>query len=103
MRTFGARPLTAGACVSWYVRTFIDAGVDCPAYAVYVNGIVPGSKGWPKDKPRVACIFERQPGDMKLAPRKRIKPMPSAMRSRIFARSPSRHATVSGKVSSGLR
>jgi primary-amine oxidase len=63
---------------NWYIRTFIDAGeysaggladsltpgVDCPEYAVYVNGIVPEAEGWPRDKPRVACIFERVAGDM---------------------------------------
>ena len=62
----------------WYVRTFIDAGefsaggladslspgVDCPAYATYIDSVVPEGAGWPKDKPRVACIFERAGGDM---------------------------------------
>ena len=62
----------------WYVRTFIDAGefsaggladslspgVDCPAYATYIDSVVPEGPGWPKDKPRVACIFERTGGDM---------------------------------------
>ena len=62
----------------WYVRTFIDAGefsaggladslspgVDCPAYATYIDSVVPEGAGWPKDKPRVACIFERSGGDM---------------------------------------
>jgi primary-amine oxidase len=63
---------------NWYSRTFIDAGeysdggladsltpgVDCPPHAVYVNGLVAEPQGWPKDKPRVACLFERSSGDM---------------------------------------
>ena len=62
----------------WYTRTFIDAGeyaaggladtltpgLDCPDHAVYLNGIVAEDAGWPKDKPRVACLFERYAGDM---------------------------------------
>ena len=62
----------------WYVRTFIDAGefsaggladslspgVDCPDYATYIDSVVPEGAGWPHDKPRVACIFERSGGDM---------------------------------------
>jgi primary-amine oxidase len=62
----------------WYVRTFIDAGefsaggladtlspgVDCPSYATYIDSVVPEGAGWPRDKPRVACIFERTGGDM---------------------------------------
>jgi primary-amine oxidase len=62
----------------WYVRTFIDAGefsaggladslspgVDCPDYATYIDSVVPEGAGWPQDKPRVACIFERSGGDM---------------------------------------
>ena len=62
----------------WYVRTFIDAGefsaggladslspgVDCPDYATYIDSVVPEGAGWPNDKPRVACIFERTGGDM---------------------------------------
>ena len=62
----------------WYVRTFIDAGefsaggladtlspgVDCPAHATYIDAVVPEGAGWPSDKPRAACIFERSGGDM---------------------------------------
>ncbi|MEO7513296.1 MAG: hypothetical protein ABIZ91_16200 [Gemmatimonadaceae bacterium] len=62
----------------WYVRTFIDAGefsaggladtlnpgVDCPDYATYIDSVVPAGAGWPEDKPRVACVFERTGGDM---------------------------------------
>lgn len=62
----------------WYVRTFIDAGefsaggladsltpgVDCPDYATFLDSVVPAGEGWPTDKPRVACIFERTGGDM---------------------------------------
>lgn len=62
----------------WYLRTFIDAGefsaggladtltpgVDCPDYATFIDSVVPAGAGWPTDKPRVACIFERTGGDM---------------------------------------
>jgi primary-amine oxidase len=62
----------------WYVRTFIDAGeysaggladslspgVDCPDHATYIDSLVPAGAGWPTDKPRVACVFERSSGDM---------------------------------------
>jgi primary-amine oxidase len=62
----------------WYVRTFIDAGefsaggladslspgVDCPDYATFIDSVVPAGAGWPTDKPRVACVFERTGGDM---------------------------------------
>lgn len=62
----------------WYVRTFIDAGefsaggladslspgVDCPDYATFIDSVVPAGPGWPTDKPRVACVFERSGGDM---------------------------------------
>jgi primary-amine oxidase len=62
----------------WYVRTFIDAGefsaggladslspgVDCPDYATFIDSVVPAGAGWPTDKPRVACVFERTSGDM---------------------------------------
>jgi len=63
---------------NWYTRTFLDAGeysggglantmtpgIDCPDNAVFFNGIVIGDDGRPKDKPRVACLFERFAGDV---------------------------------------
>ena len=62
----------------WYGRTFIDAGeysaggladtltpgVDCPTYATFIDSVVVEGRGWPGDKPAVACIFERAAGDM---------------------------------------
>lgn len=62
----------------WYGRTFIDAGefsaggladtltrgVDCPTYATFIDSLVVEGRGWPRDKPRVACLFERTAGDM---------------------------------------
>jgi primary-amine oxidase len=62
----------------WYGRTFIDAGeysaggladtltpgVDCPTYATFIDSVVVEGRGWPSDKPAVACIFERAAGDM---------------------------------------
>jgi primary-amine oxidase len=63
---------------NWYTRTFLDAGeysagglantltpgIDCPDNAVFFNGIVIEDNGHPKDKPRVACLFERYAGDV---------------------------------------
>ncbi len=63
---------------SWYTRTFLDAGeysagglantltpgIDCPDNAAFFNGIVIEDDGHPKDKPRVACLFERYAGDV---------------------------------------
>jgi len=62
----------------WYTRAFLDAGeysagglastltpgIDCPDDAVFFHGIVIGDDGRPKDKPRVACLFERYAGDI---------------------------------------
>jgi primary-amine oxidase len=41
----------------------LEAGADCPAHAVMVDGIVAGMKGEPRLKPRVACLFERAGGE----------------------------------------
>lgn len=63
---------------NWSTRTFLDAGeystgglantmtpgIDCPDNAVFFNGIVIEDNGRPKDKPRVACLFERYAGDV---------------------------------------
>jgi primary-amine oxidase len=63
---------------NWYTRTFLDAGeysagglantltpgIDCPDNAVFFNGIVIEDNGRPKDKPRIACLFERYAGDV---------------------------------------
>lgn len=62
----------------WYVRTFIDAGeysaggladalqpgVDCPAYATFLGARVPEDEGWPRERARAVCLFERDAGDM---------------------------------------
>jgi len=62
----------------WYTRAFLDAGeysaggladsltpgIDCPDNAVFFHGIVIDDNGRPKDKPRVACLFERYAGDL---------------------------------------
>ncbi|MBC8048667.1 MAG: hypothetical protein H7X92_00785 [Chitinophagales bacterium] len=42
----------------------LDAGVHCPANATYIDAIVVEDDGRPKDKPRVACIFEKFAGDV---------------------------------------
>ncbi len=63
---------------NWSTRTFLDAGeysrggladtmtpgIDCPDNAVFFNGIFVDDDGRPKDKPRVACLFERYAGDL---------------------------------------
>lgn len=57
----------------WYTRTYLDAGefssaglagtltegIDCPAHSAYIDAIVVGANGRPKDKAKVACVFER--------------------------------------------
>ncbi len=42
----------------------LEPGVHCPANAVYMNAIVVEDDGKPRDKTRVACIFERFAGDV---------------------------------------
>lgn len=64
--------------LGWATRVFIDAGefypggvleslregLDCPANAVYFNGLTANDKGNPVLRPRQACLFERFAGDM---------------------------------------
>ena len=63
---------------AWYRRNFLDAGefhdgglakplmpgLDCPANAVYTDGLVADGDGRPKLRPRVICLYEREAGDM---------------------------------------
>ncbi|MGH9658869.1 MAG: hypothetical protein ACRD96_10015, partial [Bryobacteraceae bacterium] len=63
---------------TWYHRNFLDAGEfnsgglakplipgsDCPANAVFSNGLVAEGNGRPKLRPGVICLFEREAGDM---------------------------------------
>ena len=63
---------------SWYARNFLDAGeysvgglskpllkgLDCPDYAVYIDGLVAGDNGRPRIVPRMIGLFEREAGDM---------------------------------------
>jgi primary-amine oxidase len=63
---------------SWASRTHLDVGensagglsqslepgVHCPANAVYFDAIVVQDNGWPKDKRRVVCLFERYGGEV---------------------------------------
>ncbi|OWM74252.1 primary amine oxidase 1-like [Punica granatum] len=58
----------------WYFRTFMDigeygfgkaadslqAGVDCPENALYIDGYVVGADGHAQVVPRVICVFERE-------------------------------------------
>lgn len=61
----------------WATRVFIDAGefytrgvlkpvrpdVDCPANAVYLDGLMSGEHGFPVLHSRLACLFESYSGD----------------------------------------
>jgi len=63
----------------WYSNNFLDAGeftllrgalastleagIDCPAHAVFFDQLTTGSDGRPGILPRAACLFERTPGD----------------------------------------
>jgi primary-amine oxidase len=63
---------------SWYVRNFLDAGeypvgglgkpleagVDCPDYAHYMDYVVIQDNGRPRPVENIACIFERYSGDV---------------------------------------
>ena len=62
----------------WSTRVFLDTGefypgavlqsllegVDCPANAVYFDGLNANDKGNPVLRPRQACLFERFAGDI---------------------------------------
>ena len=62
----------------WYPRNFLDAGeytagglikplaraVDCPTDAAYLDMVVVGDDGRPRDVPDVICVFERYAGDV---------------------------------------
>ena len=62
----------------WSTRVFLDAGefypggileslkpgLDCPANAVYFDGLSSDEKGNPALRPRQACLFERFAGDI---------------------------------------
>lgn len=63
---------------NWFVANYLDAGefsagglsdslepgVHCPQSAYFLNAIVTQPDGTPRDKPRVACIFESYAGDI---------------------------------------
>ncbi|MGH7858677.1 MAG: tyramine oxidase, partial [Candidatus Binatia bacterium] len=62
----------------WYFRTYMDAGeygagklavplvpgADCPANAVYIDDVLADDEGEPQTREKIACIFERQAGDV---------------------------------------
>lgn len=41
----------------------LEPGMDCPANAVMVDGLVAGWNGEPRRKPRIACLYERANGE----------------------------------------
>jgi primary-amine oxidase len=61
----------------WATRVFIDAGeffhsgflkplrpgMDCPAYAEYIDGLVPNERGAPVLKANLACLYETATGN----------------------------------------
>jgi primary-amine oxidase len=63
---------------NWYPRNFLDSGeytaggllkplmrgIDCPDNSAYLDMVVTGDNGSPRDVPDVICIFERYAGDM---------------------------------------
>jgi primary-amine oxidase len=63
---------------SWYNSTFIDLGEyaadgllspmqpgeDCPAEALYFDGLVPDEHGMPRPRAKLACLFEREAGSV---------------------------------------
>lgn len=64
--------------VGWYFRTYMDAGeygvgkftaplqpgVDCPAYATYLEAVLADDQGAPSSQPNAICLFERAAGDI---------------------------------------
>jgi len=63
---------------SWYNSTFIDLGEytadgvlsplepgeDCPGNATYLDAFAPDDKGMPRPRRKVACLFEREAGQV---------------------------------------
>jgi primary-amine oxidase len=54
-----------GSYPGWFqgVNGSLEPGLDCPVNARMFDGLVAGWKGEPKQKPRVACLFERLGGE----------------------------------------
>jgi len=62
----------------WYFRTYLDAGeygagklavplvegADCPPNAVYLSDVLADDHGKPQVREKVACVFEREAGDV---------------------------------------
>ena len=46
------------------VASALEPGVECPSYGVYFNSVVVSDKGRPRERPRTACLFERNAGDV---------------------------------------
>jgi primary-amine oxidase len=64
--------------VGWYFRTYMDMGEygvgklatslvpggDCPRYATFFGDVLADDRGAPVERPRIACLFERDAGDV---------------------------------------
>ena len=64
--------------VAWYFRTYLDAGeygagklavplvegTDCPPNAIYLSDVLADDTGRPQLRKNVACVFERESGDV---------------------------------------
>jgi len=62
----------------WYFRTYLDAGeygagklavplvegTDCPPNAIYLSDVLADDRGKPQVRKNVACVFERETGDV---------------------------------------
>lgn len=63
---------------SWYNQTYLDGGeyaarglprtlerdLECPGHAAYLDAVFATDRGLPSLRPRVACLFEREAGDV---------------------------------------
>ena len=97
----------------WATRMFIDAGeffhggvlkqlregVDCPANATYMDGLVPNERGIPMLRPRLACLYEFSSGNPAW---RRSKRRWSAGASQPHARRAQRRGDRKLRLSAGL-
>lgn len=55
-----------GTYTAWFggIASSLERGVECPDYATYFDAWVVTSSGRPRQRPRAACLFERNAGDV---------------------------------------